>query len=530
MLAQNRANILTEFDQLGDREAILTYISKIPDSEQKRDYFNVFNAVDNYKKDVLRSHDNIGAFWGQWKSDDEYKNSEAYFVNTYNDSLPDWEEKSKPNYDLANGFLGIPLDHTYNYINDKPTNILGITDESLNGGYRDQYKAKKILYSLTGGTALFGGFEDDNYKLAAVTDDERRRYNYIYATEGKDKANKYLKSIQDRLSSDYGQNLADSVSGNAIATIGFPVLQGLTNFKYGVKGLLENDAPINPYAIAGEQIKENINTFEIFGKDFGQVLYDLGTSTANMLPSIMVDMALGGTGKVGSFLMGASAAGNARQEALRQGYTQEQAWAYGLTIGTLEGSLQYILGGIGKLGGKGSSFVLKKLGSTSAGQAVSRYVANLSNGTLSAVLQAGGKLAKNMASEGFEEYLQDVINPLVRNITLGEDNEWGLKNFVSEDAIYSGILGALSAGVLEGGSTVSGVYNAHKAGQAALDSGVYKGAIDYAKLLDPECDAYQIASELQSGKRKENAANIGALYEAVSEYIAESKKLVKKGR
>ena len=517
-LAQNKADTLAAFNQLGNKDALLSYGYAISDPKQRRAYFDSILSVDDYKGNILQSHDDESAFYGQWKSDDEYKKSEAYFVSTYNDSLPDWEEKSKADRTLAGD--GIGMDHQYYYINDLPVKF-------SNGTYGPGYRFHRSFQAGMGGVLDDGDF----VSLQQMTAGDIERYNYLYATQGKEAAQLYINSIQNRLNYEQGEWTAQQmINKNNFEKIFSAAPVGVESFSRGIRGLVsEDEDSISPYALAGQNIRDSMDS------DFLKGAYDLVNTTSNMIPSIaastIANMVLPGSGAIiGSALMGASSAGNSRQEALRQGYTQEQAWAYGLTIGTLEGSLQYILGGIGKLGGKGSSFVLKKLGSTSAGQAVSRYVANLSNGTLSAVLQAGGKLAKNMASEGFEEYLQDVINPLVRNITLGEDNEWGLKNFVSEDAIYSGILGALSAGVLEGGSTVSGVYNAHKAGQAALDSGVYKGAIDYAKLLDPECDAYQIASELQSGKRKENAANIGALYEAVSEYIAESKKLVKKGK
>ena len=536
-LAQNKADTLAAFNQLGNKDALLSYGYAISDPKQRRAYFDSILSVDDYKRNILQSHDDESAFYGQWKSDDEYKNSEAYFVSTYNDSLPDWEEKSKAEQKIfatPKGIFSSETGDAYAYINNLPVDINQVNGFSVNG-YRSYWDAINDSSDNR---------DDSLYIYRYMTDDDILRYNYIFHTEGKDEADKFISSIQNRLNYEFGTEVGKRVSSTTLGKIVMPFAQGWDQSIMGMKGLFaEGELPISPYAVAGERVRDSIHTFDVFGKDFGQVLYDLGVTTANMLPYIMISSVIGGAigavnplaGKIvsaaiGSIGMGASAAGNARQEALRQGYTQEQAWAYGLTVGALEGGLQFALGGIGKLGGKASSVVLKKLGSTSAGQAVSRYIANLSNGTLSAVLQAGGKLAGNMASEGFEEYLQDVINPLVRNITLGEDNEWGLKNFVSEDAIYSGILGALSAGVLEGGSTVSGVYNAHKAGQAALDSGVYKGAIDYAKLLDPECDAYQIASELQSGKRKENAANIGALYEAVSEYIAESKKLVKKGK
>ena len=130
-LAQNKADTLAAFNQLGNKDALLSYGYAISDPKQRRAYFDSILSVDDYKGNILQSHDDESAFYGQWKSDDEYKKSEAYFVSTYNDSLPDWEEKSKADRTLAGD--GIGMDHQYYYINDLPVKF---SNGTYGPGYR----------------------------------------------------------------------------------------------------------------------------------------------------------------------------------------------------------------------------------------------------------------------------------------------------------------------------------------------------------------------------------------------------------
>ena len=58
--------------------------------------------------------------------------------------------------------------------------------------------------------------------------------------------------------------------------------------------------------------------------------------------------------------MSVAAKGNAYKQAIQEGYDKNQAQAYSIMIGALEGGLQYALGGIGKLGGKVSGSLLQQ--------------------------------------------------------------------------------------------------------------------------------------------------------------------------
>ena len=155
-----------------------------------------------------------------------------------------------------------------------------------------------------------------------------------------------------------------------------------------------------------------------------------------MLPSLMLGT-LGGAG-IGAAAIGTSAAGNAYNSAITEGYSKEQATNYAALVGASEAALGYVLGGIEATGGK--------LGKT----ALAKVLPKIDDALAKAAVNVGGK----MLSEFSEEYLQEVLSPVFENLALLEENEIDL---LSPEAIYSGILGALSAGgiaVFDGSANV----------------------------------------------------------------------------
>ena len=173
-----------------------------------------------------------------------------------------------------------------------------------------------------------------------------------------------------------------------------------------------------------------------------------------MLPSIGVSLLSGGLGApsavasvLGSATLGTSAGGNAYKEGRNRGYSHGEALAYGVLTGASEAGLQAVLGGISSLG----------LGITeeAAGGAISRALGKVIKNT--GVTDAIGRYIANMGSEATEEYLQSVLEPVFRNIAAGERNT---VNLLDEEAIYSGILGALTAGLFETPSLISGMSGA----------------------------------------------------------------------
>lgn len=294
-----------------------------------------------------------------------------------------------------------------------------------------------------------------------LTDDELAMYNYLRNTEGQESADAYLDLMEEALNQRVGGKQAEDIANienqllRTAATGAYAVGSGLDQFGTGVQQLFTEEAlPTTATQFGAAQVREDLADASpsIGGKplvlpggaSLGQAAFDLVSSAANMAPGLALSAATAGAGAApwlsglaASGSLGAAAGGNAYNEAVKQGYTPAQARSYAILTGASEGGLQYLLGGIGALGGRVSRNVIQNT------------VKNIDN----ALLRAGAELGLNMLSEGAEEYLQEVLTPVFRNIALDENNPVEL---VSEEAIYAGILGALSAGAFEGPGRVSG--------------------------------------------------------------------------
>ena len=282
-----------------------------------------------------------------------------------------------------------------------------------------------------------------------LTEEEKSVFNYYWAKEGKEKAVEWLDSLQwelnERMASQNVENIGDSFAKKILygAQTGFnQFTSGLDSAANALTGKDEFQVP-NVTQITSSLLRENMT-------GAGKVAYDLTTSTANMLPSILAssvaNFIVPGSGAVvGAATMGTSAGGNAYQDMINKGYDASQAKAYGLLIGGSESVLQYALGGITKLGG-GSGGAFESL--------IGKALPSIENGLARFALQYGGK----MLDEGLEEGIQEVLDPIFQRMVGNPDAEvdWG-------EVVYSTLLGTLSAGVLES-TSVPGAVKAYKNG------------------------------------------------------------------
>ena len=277
-----------------------------------------------------------------------------------------------------------------------------------------------------------------------MTKDQVAIYNYYYATGGKEAADKYLDSIQDSLNAQQGQQLFSSVEGKPVLELAFGIGAGLDQFGSGIKNLFSDKdyIPTTATQYASGMIREDLadTGFKLpewaGGASLGQIGYDFLNTTANMAPSILTSAVAGVINPAfgvaaGNATMFASTAGNAYQEALNLGYDKGQARAYSTLVGASEVGLQYLMGGIGKLGGKLSN----------------KAATSLASKFDSAYARLAVKYGTNMLAEGTEEYLQEILTPVFKNLALKTDEEIEL---ITEDAIYSMLLGMLSSGFMEG--------------------------------------------------------------------------------
>lgn len=127
-------------------------------------------------------------------------------------------------------------------------------------------------------------------------------------------------------------------------------------------------------------------------------------------------------------------------DALKEGKTESQALTYGIVSGALETGLQ------GLLGSTLGNIYQKSGGSKLVNNVTKKIIKN----------DALRNYLSEMLSEGGEEYLQEILEPVVRNMTLGENNKFEL---FTEDALYAGILGSITAGIMNAPVSISNKIN-----------------------------------------------------------------------
>lgn len=506
--------------QLSDLIGRAKYAQQYAGLNNDAEYGKSVNDTLSYLNSIGKSLQNEQAYWAQWANEDAYKKSGNYYNDTYGEEAKGYKIESPA-----------PAGRTMVSMGDLIT--------PANSGMSTQAKEIYKLYSgrdydrdmlsigVSGGS---GSYKVENY-VPYLDQNERSLYLWLYDKEGKEKANEYLRSLQDTLAYRAGEsssrNIDNMSGGNQAAR---DTLNALFALPAGVnawgEGILQavtmptgQVRAQSPWAVGQSLNREK-------GSDVGNVFSDLSYTLGNMAPSMAIGAAInaatGGVGGAiaGDIALGLSSAGNSYGDARREGYDHGKAMLYGLVNGTLEAGMQHLLGGIKDLGGVAAAKISKHATS---------YLTKLSNAGVRAVLQAGSKFLTTVGSEATEEYLQAVLDPLARNIILGEDNDFWA-GFTSEDALYSALLGALSAGLLEGPGIITSAAEANKIGKRAFENGSWKGALDYAMQLDPESEPYKLAKALRDGTIKADGNNVGNLYTSLSEYMAESKKLVRKGK
>ena len=365
-------------------------------------------------------------------------------------------------------------------------------------------------------------------------------FNYHYNTEGYGKAQEYLNSLKETLTYREGAEIAGS-KDSTFSKILFGFEAGLDQFASGMQSLFSDEDYIVPSAtqVASGIIREDLadngiplwyNFKEgkwedkIFGASSAQIGYDALNTTSNMLPSILagaaVELAVPTIGegfataaalmKAGKIagqvtsgaVMGMSSAGHGRAEMLNLGYSKEQANAYGLMVGASEAGLGYLLGGISSFGGVLPDGITSKI------------LTKVDNALARTAIQLGGKIG----SEALEEGLQTVIEPWLKEIATGVD--WDAPNI--DEILYSSLLGALSAGMLESPGTIKGEVSTYKAGKKIRNTnggvGKLQAIATNTNYFSADSVAYKIASKVDATT---DAYTIGRLLREVGGTISE---------
>lgn len=172
--------------------------------------------------------------------------------------------------------------------------------------------------------------------------------------------------------------------------------------------------------------------------------------------------------------------------------------AYSTLVGASEAGLQYLLGGIGKLGGKLSGNVLTKM----------------MNGIDSAFLRTALKIGGSMLSEGAEECLQEIMTPWFKNLIMHTD-----ENVNWSEVAYSTLLGALTAGVMEGPTTIGDAVSIRNTGKQLQNAEISATRLaEIGKTFSADTVAYQLAGRVDANT---GAYTMGRLFNEIGATLSE---------
>lgn len=403
-------------------------------------------------------------------------------INAYDDTVKNADFDKYDDYAESDDTL-------YNWIN--------------NPQFRESYEAS--YQSIPNSNARRSKYVRKGYDRMSAS--EIAIFNYYYAKSGKEAAQKYLDTIQERLNERTAEEMYSAVQDDVAAELVFGVSAGLNQFGSNVANnfrFKDDYIAKSAHQIASEMVREDLadngpKLPEILGgASLGQIAYDAVTTGANMAPSILVGMATG-VPVLGTATMGLSAAGGAYQQALNEGYDKNQARGYSILVGASEMAMEKLLGGISAVGGNALGFNAVK------------NIANADKALLAIAKRVGG----SALSEFGEEYLQEVLDPVFSNIMLKTDKE---VKPISAEAIYSGILGMLTGAIMESPSAIYGETQTASTGRKLKEAGVVDSLAKIGNTFAADTVAYKLA-----GKVNENtgAYTIGQLFNEIGATVTE---------
>ncbi len=282
---------------------------------------------------------------------------------------------------------------------------------SVQMGQANSYSAKEIL---------------DNIRYDLLTEDDKMMYSYLYEKRGASEANKYIQAIDDRLNKVAAKKEAEQFlktvmdengkidvnALNILQTSKKGVLDGIENFGEGILSVFNTEGKITTNQYAQMYILEALQNSLVL-----EETYKFSNSMGNMLPAMATSALLttilspASASLAGSSLMGASAGGNAKNQALVQGHSLAESYLYGSCIGLSETTLGYFLGKIPGLS------------------------------------KTSGLTLKNLLLEGTEEFSQEWVEAGTRAVLLKEDIDWSK---IPNESLESFVMGVLMAGALNG--------------------------------------------------------------------------------
>lgn len=358
--------------------------------------------------------------------------------------------------------------------------------------------------------------ESNLIKISSREQENNKKYaNFMNTFEGRELKENVLQARDEESLARYNYNSYkakdDYEKTNPILrTIQAPI-RGVKDMLFDHSGLVRNEDG-EEYSLPGysklyqSEVSENSKFIE---KVLNDVLFQSGKIGASSAMNALVPYS-------GTTTYFASIANDQYNSAMQEGYSSDQALKYSLLSAGTEAITGKLLGSaVGLFGKSGTteSFIsngLKKV---------------ISNQKINSILSS-------MGSEGLEEFVQEYLDGFNRNLTLGEKNDV-FSNETLKNAMYSGLVGALSSGVSQGANVISKgkvvntanqiIYDIERANKAEL-SNINKKLVEnimYEKILDgePNIDAKSVVDQFQTIKQNK----INTMKESAYNYFENTK-------
>ena len=250
--------------------------------------------------------------------------------------------------------------------------------------------------------SMFAYATGGNQQAAEMTDEEKKIFNYLYATKSKDEAYDYYNALQKELNyrnrmteQETWQNYAKE---NPVVASAFSVLEkplGGISYAYQLADYLDDkqideNASYNKFSYIPTTIRTEVsNKWGEKGSRAYQIGMSMADSLYNMLPAMTMGVAGAGTGAVQQIMlavMGSEAAADTVLSMKDRGYDDQKT----VVLGTIAGLAEYITERIG---------MDSLMGIVTGGMGQNTLAQYL----IKSFLQQTG-------SEGLEEGLSDIIN------------------------------------------------------------------------------------------------------------------------
>lgn len=388
--------------------------------------------------------------------------------------------------------------------------------------FTDDYNTdEKTAKAVKGDKDILNGSGIFKYLSA----NESRIYRYLIAKGDGKRAREYINAKTPVLETRKAVDVASGRKGfkgavkNTADAFATGIQGGLTNMaRMGVAG---NIAAGKNMGVLNELLQPNYSEklFSAIREQAGDknkvygLLLDVVNSLGAQIPQIAFGKATGiglapGSGVARSayyLAMAQQIIGGDTTEAINEGYDGIRGVVYGIFDTSLEMLTEQILGGIGSRinGGETSKLVKAALG------AVDKSV---SNKTVANVLAKTIVKLSTMNSEGTEEFLQALVEPVMRNVIYGETNKYNSETF--GEAVHAYIIGALCGAFF-------GMFNSNVqltntrldiAGEFIKANSGVSSVLSLSEVVGNNSELYnQIKSEYEAGRDISNT-ELAALY------------------